>query len=51
MRRAIQEARVAPPASRRIEWILVDYKSDKVDGRLDELVEHYRPQVKMYAKY
>jgi ATP-dependent exoDNAse (exonuclease V) beta subunit len=32
-------------------WILVDYKSDPTEGRLEMLVEEYKPQVKLYAKY
>lgn len=32
-------------------WVLVDYKTDKVDGDLDKLVAHYRPQVEMYRKF
>ncbi len=29
-------------------WVIVDYKSDKVDGNLEALVTYYRPQVEMY---
>ncbi len=32
-------------------WVLVDYKTDKVDGNLDNLVAYYSPQVKMYGKF
>ncbi len=31
-------------------WVLVDYKTDSTGGgRLEELVEHYAPQLKLYA--
>ncbi len=31
-------------------WVLVDYKTDSAGGgRLEELVEHYAPQLKLYA--
>ncbi|MDZ7697769.1 MAG: UvrD-helicase domain-containing protein [Deltaproteobacteria bacterium] len=29
-------------------WIIADYKTDKVDGKLDALINYYRPQVEMY---
>lgn len=32
-------------------WIIVDYKSDVVDGRLDNLINEYAPQVRCYRKY
>lgn len=32
-------------------WYIVDYKSDSTEGRLDQLVEYYRPQVEHYAKF
>ena len=37
-------------------WVIVDYKSDAVDGggegpSLESLVEYYAPQVKMYAAF
>jgi len=37
-------------------WIIVDYKSDAVDGggegrSLEDLVEYYAPQVRMYADF
>jgi ATP-dependent helicase/nuclease subunit A len=30
-------------------WVLVDYKTDAVEGRLDALVERYTPQLRTYA--
>ena len=29
-------------------WVIVDYKSDKIDGNLDALIAYYKPQVEMY---
>ena len=29
-------------------WVIVDYKSDKIDGKLEPLIEYYKPQVEMY---
>lgn len=29
-------------------WVIVDYKSDKIDGNLEALVNYYKPQVEMY---
>jgi ATP-dependent exoDNAse (exonuclease V) beta subunit len=29
-------------------WVIADYKTDKVDGNLDDLVAYYKPQVEMY---
>ncbi len=31
-------------------WVIVDYKSDRIDGNLDKLVEYYSPQVNIYRK-
>lgn len=31
-------------------WILVDYKTDRVDGDLQPYVDYYAPQVRVYAK-
>ncbi len=31
-------------------WIVVDYKSDATEGRLDQLVAHYRSQIETYAR-
>jgi ATP-dependent helicase/nuclease subunit A len=31
-------------------WVIVDYKTDATDGRLDELKEHYRPQISFYGR-
>ena len=33
------------------KWYIVDYKSDSTQGRLDQLVEYYKPQVEHYAKF
>ncbi len=33
------------------EWYVVDYKSDSTKGRLEALIEYYRPQVEHYARY
>lgn len=30
-------------------WVIVDYKSDAVDGNLDDLVQHYQGQISTYA--
>ena len=32
-------------------WVIADYKTDKVDGNLDALVAHYRPQVEIYRDF
>ena len=32
-------------------WVLADYKTDKVDGKLDAFVAYYKPQVDMYRKF
>ncbi len=29
-------------------WVFVDYKSDKIDGNMDSLIDCYKPQVEMY---
>jgi ATP-dependent helicase/nuclease subunit A len=29
-------------------WVIADYKTDKVGGRLEGLVKYYKPQVMMY---
>ncbi len=29
-------------------WVIADYKSDKVDGNLELLINYYKPQVVMY---
>ncbi len=32
-------------------WVLVDYKTDRVaEGRLETLVDHYSPQIRLYAE-
>jgi ATP-dependent exoDNAse (exonuclease V) beta subunit len=33
------------------EWFIIDYKSDSTPGRLDSLVEYYKPQVEHYARF
>ncbi len=33
------------------EWFVVDYKSDSTAGRLESLVEYYKPQVEHYARF
>jgi ATP-dependent helicase/nuclease subunit A len=33
------------------EWFIVDYKSDSTKGRIDSLVEYYKPQVEHYARF
>jgi ATP-dependent helicase/nuclease subunit A len=32
-------------------WVIADYKTDKVDGRVDTLVAYYRPQIQMYSEF
>ncbi|MBC8647309.1 MAG: UvrD-helicase domain-containing protein [Thermoanaerobaculia bacterium] len=32
-------------------WVIVDYKSDTVDGNLDRLTAFYRPQIAHYRRY
>jgi ATP-dependent helicase/nuclease subunit A len=32
-------------------WVIVDYKTDIVTERLEEFVEYYRPQVKVYCRF
>jgi ATP-dependent helicase/nuclease subunit A len=32
-------------------WVIADYKTDKVDGRLEGLVEYYKPQVELYREF
>ena len=32
-------------------WVIVDYKSDKIDGNLEALVNYYKPQVQMYRDF
>ncbi len=32
-------------------WTLVDYKSDTVGDKLDELVAFYTPQIDIYRRY
>jgi ATP-dependent helicase/nuclease subunit A len=33
------------------EWYVVDYKSDSTKGRLEALVDYYKPQVEHYARF
>lgn len=33
------------------QWFLIDYKSDSTEGRLDHLVEYYKPRVAYHAKF
>lgn len=32
-------------------WVISDYKSDKVNGNLEVLVNYYKPQVEMYRDF
>jgi len=32
-------------------WFVVDYKSDSTKGRIDWLVNYYKPQVEHYARF
>jgi ATP-dependent exoDNAse (exonuclease V) beta subunit len=32
-------------------WVITDYKTDKVDDNLDDLVSYYRPQVELYTMF
>ncbi len=32
-------------------WVIADYKSDKIDGNLEALVNYYKPQVEMYRDF
>ena len=32
-------------------WVIVDYKTDKVDGNLDSLVDYYKSQIEMYRDF
>lgn len=32
-------------------WVIVDYKSDRVDGVIDDLVARYKPQVLIYKDF
>ncbi len=32
-------------------WVIADYKSDKVDENLDDLILYYKPQVEMYREF
>lgn len=32
-------------------WVIADYKTDKVNGNLDYLVNYYTPQVELYSKF
>jgi len=32
-------------------WVIVDYKTDLVTGRIEEFVEYYRPQVEAYCRF
>ncbi len=32
-------------------WVIADYKTDKVDDNLEDLVSYYRPQVELYTKF
>ena len=32
-------------------WVIADYKTDKVDDNLDDLVSYYRPQIELYSKF
>jgi ATP-dependent helicase/nuclease subunit A len=32
-------------------WVIVDFKSDSLDGKLDELVAYYSGQVNMYREF
>ena len=32
-------------------WVIADYKSDKVDENLADLVSYYKPQVEMYREF
>jgi ATP-dependent helicase/nuclease subunit A len=32
-------------------WVIADYKTDKVDEKVDTLVAYYRPQIQMYSEF
>jgi ATP-dependent helicase/nuclease subunit A len=32
-------------------WVIVDYKSDTIDGNLEELVDYHSLQVNMYREF
>jgi ATP-dependent helicase/nuclease subunit A len=32
-------------------WVIADYKTDKVDDNLEDLVSYYRTQVELYTKF
>jgi len=32
-------------------WVIADYKSDKIDGNLETLINYYKPQVEMYTDF
>jgi ATP-dependent helicase/nuclease subunit A len=32
-------------------WVIADYKSDRVDGRIDDLIARYKPQVVLYRDF
>ena len=44
-------ARSTSSSRRRAAWTLVDYKSDTVGDKLDELVAFYTPQIAIYRRY
>lgn len=31
-------------------WVIVDYKTEATEGRLEQLKEHYRPQISFYGR-
>ncbi len=32
-------------------WVIADYKTDRVDGNIKFLVDHYRPQIEYYRRF
>jgi len=32
-------------------WVIADYKTDKVNGNLEDLISYYKPQIEMYSQY
>jgi len=32
-------------------WVIADYKSDRVNGRIDDLIARYKPQVVLYRDF
>ena len=32
-------------------WVIADYKTDRMDGNVQAMVDHYRPQIEQYRQF